>query len=316
VSFYDHDRELIDVLAPYVADGLAVGECVIVVATAAHRLALDDALYLLDVDPRRARAQGRFLVFDAAELLDTFMRDGMPDADRFLNRIGGIVADAADQEAPVRIFGEMVSLLWAEDNVGAAMELESLWNTLAEQAAFDLLCAYPTAGLNAARLSDVRSICTLHSSLVPPSSYAAGNDSGDDVGGHFSQVFIPVPEAVVAVRRFVTAVLRLWHEHDMVSDAELVASELATNAVLHADSPFRVSVDRSIGIVCIAIQDAVGGRAEEQPPTRDDMGGRGMAIVSALSRRWGCDTLPGGKVVWAEMVAGSDSLSRIAATPA
>jgi hypothetical protein len=82
-----------------------------------------------------------------------------------------------------------------------------------------------------------------------------------------------------------------------------VASELATNAVLHADSPFRVSVDRSIGVVCIAIQDAVEGLAEQQPPSRDEMTGRGMAIVNALSRRWGCDALPAGKVVWAELAA-------------
>jgi hypothetical protein len=47
----------------------------------------------------------------------------------------------------------------------------------------------------------------------------------------------------------------------------------------------------------------VEGLAEQQPPSRDEMTGRGMAIVDALSRRWGCDTLPAGKVVWAELAA-------------
>ena len=113
-----------------------------------------------------------------------------------------------------------------------------------------------------------------------------------------------------AVRRFVTGVMRLWREEAVTADAELVASELATNAVLHADSPFRVSVDRSVGVVCIAIQDAVEGIAEQQPPSHDEMTGRGMAIVSALSRRWGCDALPAGKVVWAELAAKRSPVDR------
>ena len=52
-------------------------------------------------------------------------------------------------------------------------------------------------------------------------------------------------------------------------------------------------------------EQAVGehGRAEQQDPTSHEMGGRGMAIVDALSQRWGCDELPAGKVVWAELIA-------------
>jgi anti-sigma regulatory factor (Ser/Thr protein kinase) len=303
VSFYDHDRELIDLLARFVADGVALGERVVVVATAPHRLALDDALDSLGVNPDRARKTGYYVALDAAAMLETFMRGGLPDADLFVRHVGKIVSHAAADGTPVRVFGEMVALLWAEHNVTAVMRLEELWNAYAEQADFSLLCAYPTTGLNGARLADVRSICAVHSSLQAPSSYSDGDPFGDGVSGHFSQVFIPVPEAVPAVRRFVTGVLRLWREEAMTADAELVASELATNAVLHADSPFRVSVDRSIGVVCIAIQDAVEGLAEQQPPSRDEMTGRGMAIVDALSRRWGCDALPAGKVVWAELAA-------------
>lgn len=303
VSFYDHDRELIDVLARYVGDGLALGERVVVVATAAHRLALDDALAALGVDPDPARRTGYYVALDAAAMLETFMRGEVPDADLFVRHVGRLVSQAGADGTPVRVFGEMVALLWDEGNVTAAMRLEELWNAFAEQAEFTLLCAYPTAGLDGARLSDVRSICAAHSSLQPPPSYSVADAYGDGVSGRFTQVFLPVPEAVLAVRHFVTGVLRLWQEDAVVGDAELVASELATNAVLHADSPFRVSLDRSVGVVCIAIQDTVEGRAEEQPPTHDEMSGRGMTIVSALSRRWGCDALPSGKVVWAELAA-------------
>jgi anti-sigma regulatory factor (Ser/Thr protein kinase) len=304
VSFYDHDRELIDVLARYVGDGLAVGERVVVVATAAHRLELDDALVALGLDPARARRTGYYLALDADAILETFMRGDAPDPHLFVRHVGTIVTHAAADGTPVRVFGEMVALLWAEQNATGAMRLEELWNAVAEEAEFALLCAYPTADLHGARLADVRSICAAHSSLQPPASYSVGDSYGDGVSGHFTQVFLPVPEAIAAVRHFVTGVLRLWHEDATVPDAELVASELATNAVQHADSPFRVSVDRAVGVVCIAIQDTVDGRAEQQPPTPDELSGRGMAIVNALSRRWGCDALPSGKVVWAELVSG------------
>jgi anti-sigma regulatory factor (Ser/Thr protein kinase) len=303
VSFYDHDRELIDILARYVADGLAVGERVVVVATAPHRLALDDALHALEVNPDRARQIGHYVALDAAAMLETFMRGGVADADLFVRHVGTIVSHASADGTPVRVFGEMVALLWAEDNVTGAMRLEELWNAFAERADFLLLCAYPTASLNDASLSDVRSVCAAHSSLQAPSSSAGTEAYGDGVTGHFSQVFLPVPEAVLAVRHFVTGVLRLWNEDAIVPDAELVASELATNAIRHADSPFRVSVDRSTGVVCVAIQDTEHGHAEQQDPTSHEMGGRGMAIVDALSQRWGCDALPAGKVVWAELGA-------------
>ncbi len=109
-------------------------------------------------------------------------------------------------------------------------------------------------------------------------------------------------EAVPATRRFVSGVLARWHEDALVPDANVIVSELASNAVLHAHSPFRVSIDRSVGMVCISIQDVAADLAQQQPESIEP-GGRGMVIVEALSRRWGCDTLPGGKVVWAELSA-------------
>ena len=67
--------------------------------------------------------------------------------------------------------------------------------------------------------------CTPRSSrprATPPARPAA-----DATIAEYSQVFLPVPEAVAAVRRFVTEVLTHWRELDLVTDAALVASELA-----------------------------------------------------------------------------------------
>lgn len=303
MHFYDHDRELVEILAGFVADGLDLGERVVVVATGSHRAALDRTLSDRGLDPAGLLAGGRYVSLDAAETLASLLVDGVPDPTRFGSAVGALISAMTADGSRVRIFGEMVSLLWDHDHVAAAIELETLWNEAMADSDFSLLCAYPTGGLDGARLGDVRDVCALHTELLPPSSYASDDPGGDDVGGYYSQVFIPVPQAVTAVRRFMTGVLRLWHEDDLVPDATLVATELASNAISHADSPFRVSVDRAVGVVCIAIQDSTTTPARRRQAAIDADSGRGMAIVEALSRRWGCDDLIGGKVVWAELVS-------------
>ena len=77
VSFHDGDRTL-GVVASYVADGLALGEPVVVVATADHLMALDAALARARLGPGSMRADGRFRTLDAEETLAAFMVDGRP----------------------------------------------------------------------------------------------------------------------------------------------------------------------------------------------------------------------------------------------
>jgi anti-sigma regulatory factor (Ser/Thr protein kinase) len=305
VTFYEHDSELADVLARFVTEGLALGEQVIVVATAAHRAALDATLRELGIDPAEQRAADHLMTLDARATLDAFLVDGVLDADQFATVVAGMITEALKDGTRVRAYGEMVALLWELGDVSGALELEEMWNALQEDHEFELLCAYPTSALGDARLGDVSEVCALHSQVLPPSGYASGAPAADATIAEYSQVFLPVPEAVAAVRRFVTEVLTHWREHDLMSDAALVASELATNAILHASSPFRVSVDRSVGVICIAIQDSTSDPAEQQDATHHDGSGRGMIIVEALSRRWGSDSLPTGKVVWAELTTTS-----------
>ena len=50
----------------------------------------------------------------------------------------------------------MVALLWHQGNVAAAIELETLWNDLAEDRRFSLLCAYPAQVVGEASLDDLR----------------------------------------------------------------------------------------------------------------------------------------------------------------
>ena len=304
VSFYDEDNELTDGVGRFVADGLAEGESVVVIATPQHRESIDQFLAEQGIDPERARADGCYAVLDAGQTLDVFMFDGAPDADRFHGFMSGVLDRARATGTAVRAFGEMVALLWERGDVAGAIALESLWNGLADQHQFSLRCAYPTFALDAADLGDVGRVCAMHSAVLPPRSYESPTGRAADRDGPLrSEVFVPAPGAVSAVRRFVSLVLESWGHEDLVWDACVVASELATNAVRHGASPFRATIDRAEGGVRISIEDVDPGVPERRTATIDDDNGRGIAIVEALSDRWGFEELGGGKVTWAELDA-------------
>ncbi|MFJ3099360.1 ATP-binding protein [Streptomyces hydrogenans] len=112
--------------------------------------------------------------------------------------------------------------------------------------------------------------------------------------------------SVAVARRLVIAALDRWElPKDLADRAELVVSELATNAVVHARTrggSIRVGVSRvENNRVQVAVTDLDRRPLvrRETPPCAE--GGRGLDIVAALSDRWGCERWHWGKRVWAEL---------------
>lgn len=309
VAFYDHDAELVARLTDFVVDGLRRDEGIVVVATPVHREALAQALAQRGLHVDALETAGRYVARDAAETLQALMVQGAPAALPFTAVVGGLLDQISESGRPVRVFGEMVALLWAQDDVAGAVQLESLWNELAQDRRFLLLCAYPTAALAGDDgLAPLAEVCQAHSGLQAPASYRSevvvlGTPDGS--GGR-TETFVPVPESIRVVRRFLACTLRAWREETLLADAELVASELATNAIRHAGSPFRVSLSRSAGSVRIAVDDLDARVPRELGHSADGVSGRGIALVAALSRHWGVDRGEIGKTVWVELpLAGS-----------
>jgi signal transduction histidine kinase len=111
---------------------------------------------------------------DAAETLSKFMVEGSPEPALFARVIGDIIARAAEGGQCVRIFGEMVALLWADGNYDAAIRLEELWNYLQETYSFSLFCSYPMNGFGGEALAKPLSdVCVGHSRVIPAESYTA-----------------------------------------------------------------------------------------------------------------------------------------------
>ncbi len=179
VQFYEDETFLVECVGRFVGAALGAGDAAVVVATAPHRASIEDRLKEQGVDVPAARAQGRYLSVDAAETLAKFMVGGMPDERRFVAVVGGIIARAARRpRTSVRVFGEMVGLLCAEGNHDAAVRLEQLWNDLALQLPFSLLCAYPIGAFGSeAHAAPFLKICGAHSDVTPAESYSAvGSD--------------------------------------------------------------------------------------------------------------------------------------------
>jgi anti-sigma regulatory factor (Ser/Thr protein kinase) len=303
VTIYDEDSHLVDELTEFVTDGLALGEAVVLVATPAHRAALAGSLESAGCSLHDAVAGGQLHLTDAAETLASFLRDGRPDPDLFFETVGGLLEHVARTGRPVRVFGEMVALLWDAGDVQAAIDLELLWNRLARVQRFSLLCAYSTSSLSGPDdLTALRGVCDAHSEVLAPASYDAC-DVGTitPTGTDETRIFMSTPPAIRAVRHLVTDTLRAWGQDALVPDAELLVSELATNAVRHASSPFRASVSRTGATIRIAVEDLGSTEPQLRPADLERLGGRGVALVDAVSLAWGVDPAPLGKVVWCEL---------------
>jgi anti-sigma regulatory factor (Ser/Thr protein kinase) len=109
-------------------------------------------------------------------------------------------------------------------------------------------------------------------------------------------------QAPRSARHFVADVLERWgHSARLLDDAALVVTELATNAVIHAHSPFSVDIRPYAGSVRLSVRD----NSPVAPSLREEEGltasGRGLRIVRALSSQWGVEAAGDGKTVWAEL---------------
>jgi PAS domain S-box-containing protein len=185
VQFYREDRSLIATLAKHLAIALDNGDAALVIATHAHNESLLSELASRGYDLPTLIEQGRYLSFNASELLAQFMVDGMPDATQFSALMGQLITQAKSaarcESSCIVAFGEMVAILWAEGKHEAAIKLESLWNDLAATHSFSLRCAYPMTGFSdRAHTENFLRICSHHTAVIPDESFAAMSDSGEN----------------------------------------------------------------------------------------------------------------------------------------
>ena len=306
VQFYDHDAELTAAVGPYLAEAIQAGGVAIVVATDAHRRVFAARLAAAGIEPGELAqadlgpAGAALVMLDAGEAADTLLIDGRLAPHRFDKLIGDLVREAAAGGRPVRAYGEIVAVMWAQGHVAAALELEGLWNGLAREVDFSLYCAYPLSSVEGEGDVDAfHEVCRQHSAVVgAPLALPRLQEAPLEL----EPTFHWSGRGPLDARRFVTDTLAAWGRPDLVDDAAVIVTELATNAVLHAMTDFTVTISRRPdGTIRVAVRDASPLPPLQRQARPFDGGGRGLGLVAAFSASWGSDLLPDGKVVWAQL---------------
>jgi anti-sigma regulatory factor (Ser/Thr protein kinase) len=124
------------------------------------------------------------------------------------------------------------------------------------------------------------------------------------------QLEVELPREHVAPRVARSVVRSVWAdrvEHDLLIDAELLVSELTTNALVHGEGDIKLRAGLDAHRVWAEIIDEGGGFERVlREHRRDQVGGWGLGLVADLSTRWGVDD---GSRVWFELERGGRRLS-------
>lgn len=166
VQICQDEAVFLDSLEGFVAGGLRAGDGVVVIATAAHRKALEERLCARDIYCQLPKLGDQYIACDAEEVLARFMVDDWPDESRFEQTITELLNRAGKDGRRVRAFGEMVALLWGRGRTDATMRLEQLWHRMCHERGFSLFCAYPKACFTHDAHAAIKAICAAHSKVV------------------------------------------------------------------------------------------------------------------------------------------------------
>ena len=108
------------------------------------------------------------------------------------------------------------------------------------------------------------------------------------------------PDAVPSARRFAMRAMADVGA-STVDDVALVVTELVTNGLLHGRLPVTLRISRVGDRIRVEVEDAGRHLPVRVRSSTENMTGRGLGLVAALSSNWGIEASAGGKVVWAEL---------------
>jgi anti-sigma regulatory factor (Ser/Thr protein kinase) len=278
--FHDGDAEFLDGAVPFVRDGLA-----------------DDEIVLVIVTEPKVRLLRRALGTDADRIHLGNMTEVGRNPTRIISAWGALVAEHGGGGRPVRGIGEPVWPGRSHDELVECGHHESLLNlAFADAAGFWLLCPYDTGALDPTVLDEARrNHPTLLQGAVRHESAAyrgLAAVAGNALDGPLPEPPVPPteiaigPDGLAAVRGFAAdhAVARGF-DRQRVQDVVLAVSELATNTVVHGGGHGTLRLWRDGDALVIEVRDLgvigeplVGRRR----PTPGQLGGRGLWLVNEV----------------------------------
>ena len=168
---YNDELKAINAVFLFASSGLSKGESVILIMADSRCEPILQRLAGAGFDLQALRAAGQLECLSAEELIRTFMPGDRLDERLVSDTLDRLIVRAASNSpsGKVRVFGEMVSLFLAQNEVPAAESLEELWNRKIQMHSISLLCTYTLLASGFVTLP--LSLEQLHSHVLP--------DSGD-----------------------------------------------------------------------------------------------------------------------------------------
>ena len=172
VQLYQDEAFLARAVFHFLGAGLAKSEAVVIIATPAHNALITDRLAAAGFDVPDLIARRQLVVLEAEQCLGQFMVDGLPDRVAFFTLVKSALDPIrAAGFATVRLYGEMVDLLW-DHNLAGTLELEALWGELVAEQGVSLLCAYQIDNFDRnSHQSILHRLCHCHSHVIPVEDY-------------------------------------------------------------------------------------------------------------------------------------------------
>lgn len=276
--FYRSEREYLDVLAPFIVDGLAKGQAVLVAVPQDKLAVLRDEL-------------------GAAAAAITMAN--MCQVGRNPGRIlGAVLGRFADQHAdrPVRVIGEPIWPSRSQAEYPACVQHEALINAAFAGRDLMVLCPYDAVGLGPEVLADAR----MTHPVLWQGEFAqctSPDYAPEEVRARYN---VPLPTGPAALtytvhtvadlagaRRFAARYGKLLGlSAPAIADAQLIVTELATNSIEHTDGACWLALWEHDGhLICQAkdnghLDDPLAGRRPVRP---DSCRGRGLFLVNEVA---------------------------------
>jgi len=172
VRFYEDSTSLCRIVSGFIAEGLALAQPALVIATPTHAACIEENLAAATIDVDTLKKQGDLLIVDAHEMMATFMVNGLPDPDFFKAAATSALEQLSrGRSHTIRAYGEMVDVLWRDGMTEAAIKLEMLWNRLANTHDFSLLCGYAMGSFY--KDASIDDVCHHHTHRVSDEGHAS-----------------------------------------------------------------------------------------------------------------------------------------------
>ncbi|WP_397428861.1 ATP-binding protein [Pseudofrankia sp. BMG5.37] len=137
---------------------------------------------------------------------------------------------------------------------------------------------------------------------VVPVNVVRRASSGTPPATHILAELPYLPSAVPHARQVLRESLRgAGLDEDATSVAELLVSELVTNAVKYGQPPVWLLVELRPGLIHASVSDTSTALPERRAVDDDSEGGRGLLVLDALAGSWGAVTVGSGKYLWFDL---------------